>query len=77
MVGNYHKITLTCYTKISYKADKIHRTLFVLNSDQEKYQILNMCNLCRYALFLQAQSHINLHSIFHHQVPMILKYIQL
>ena len=29
-----------------------------INRDQEKYQFLNMCNLCRYAQFLQAQSHI-------------------
>ena len=27
----------------------------ILNSDQGKYHYLNMCNLCRYARFLQAQ----------------------
>ena len=27
------------------------------NIDQEKYHFLSMCNLCRYARFLQAQSH--------------------
>ena len=31
---------------------------FILNRGQEKYQFLNMCNLCRYAQFSQAQSHI-------------------
>ena len=29
-----------------------------VNSDQEKYYLLNMCNLCRYAQYSQAQSHI-------------------
>ena len=28
----------------------------ILSTDQEKYHFLNMCNLCRYAWFLQAQS---------------------
>ena len=34
--------------------------MFVINSDQEKYHLLNMCNLCRYAQFLQAQSYITI-----------------
>ena len=30
----------------------------IISTDQEKYHFLNMCNLCRYARFSQAQSHI-------------------
>ena len=30
----------------------------IINSDQEKYHFLNMCDVCRYAQFLQAQSQI-------------------
>ena len=29
-----------------------------ISSDQEKYSFLNMCNLCRYVWFSQAQSHL-------------------
>ena len=29
-----------------------------MDRDQEMYVFLNMCNLCRYARFSQAQSHI-------------------
>ena len=36
------------------------QNVFIINSDQEKYYFLNMCNLCRYAQFSQAQSHIML-----------------
>ena len=32
--------------------------MFIINSDQEKYNFLNMCKLCRYVQFLQAQSQI-------------------
>ena len=28
----------------------------IISTDQEKYHFLNMCNLCRYAQFLQAQT---------------------
>ena len=31
----------------------------IIKTVQEKYYFLNMCNLCRYAQFLQAQSHIS------------------
>ena len=30
----------------------------ILSTNQEKHHYLDMCNLCRYAWFLQAQSHI-------------------
>ena len=32
--------------------------MIIINRDQEKYHLLNICNLCRYARFSQAQSHI-------------------
>ena len=40
----------------------------ILSIDQEKYYFLNMCNLCKYARFSQAQSHIyiptyNVHTV--------------
>ena len=35
----------------------------ILSTDQEKYHFRNMCNLCRYAQFSQAQSHILIKSI--------------
>ena len=33
------------------------QNMFIIISDQEQYHFLNMCNLCRYAQFLQAQLH--------------------
>ena len=35
------------------------QNVFIINSDQEMLNFLNMCNLCRYAWFLQAQSKIS------------------
>ena len=32
----------------------------ILSIEQEKYHFLDMCNLCRYARFSQAQSHIHI-----------------
>ena len=34
--------------------------MFIIKNDQEKYHFLNVCNLCRYAWFSQAQSQIAL-----------------
>ena len=32
--------------------------MLIIPRDQETYPFLNMCNLCRYAWFTQAQSHL-------------------
>ena len=41
-----------------YKCKESSQNMNILSADQEKYHFLNMCNLCRYARFSQAQSHI-------------------
>ena len=35
----------------------------IMSTDQEKHYFLNMCILCRYARFLQAQSHLPIMSV--------------
>ena len=42
------------HLQINKKAKKVYRN--IISTDQEKYQFLNMCILCGYARFSQAQS---------------------
>ena len=45
-----------CYLKFSCYIEKSFRkqNVFIMYSDQEKYDFLNMCGLCRCARFSQA-----------------------
>ena len=38
----------------------------IISTDLEKYYFLNMCILCRYARFSQAQSHFNYVVCYNH-----------
>ena len=48
------------------QANKKLQNMNIISIDHEKYYFLNMCNLCRYDLFSQAQSHINFFLYFVH-----------
>ena len=45
------------YSQINKKAKTVY-SLNILSTDEEKHHFLNMCNLCRYTQFSQAQSHM-------------------
>ena len=47
------------YSQINKKADSL-QNMNTISTVQEKCRFLNMCNLCRYARFLQAWSQISL-----------------
>ena len=46
-----------CYIEKSFRKQISFQNVFIMYSDQEKYNFLNMCDLCRYARFSQAQSY--------------------
>ena len=69
MYESYDNNIFMPYLQINKKTENL-QNINIISINQEKYHFLSMCNLCRYARFSQAQSHM----LTHYGIPRCYSY---